>query len=582
MASGRLAVGLLLALAGSLAAQRPAADEVQVSGGPYRLPALQLTANTNLVVVGVVVRDAAGQPIAHLPQSAFRLLDNGRPQALASFEAQTAPALPSLPYGKPSRQARRALVPAARAPAVPAAPRYVALFFDDVNTDLKDLGVARNAALRFVRQAMGPDDWVALSTTSQTGQIPFTRDRERLAAGIARIAAHPRASRSSFSQCPWVTSYESYLIVVEHDPGAIEAIVEEAEACQGKHPTPSNVLRGGLLAQADQEEILATAQATWSLTLANSEDTLADVDAVIADLARQPGKRILLMASGGFLTMTLEQLQDSMIQRALRADVVINALDAKGLYTEDPGRPLDDVTSTIRLPTFTYVFDETQKFPEAQMQVAAMANLAASTGGLFFQNSNDLALGFERLGLAPEASYNLTFSPRPLVRDGKLHRLTVALVPPIPHAILQFRRGYFAPSPAPPAAALEQDIAAAMRGRGSLPALPAHFTIASDGGVAVDARFDLKRLALPKSDGRYRQRLVLAAGLFDSDGHWVAGRRGELDLALKPDTRQRLLAEGLAAKLDIAAPPGRYRLRVVAAEAGDGRLSAFSQSVTIH
>ena len=49
---------------------------------------------------------------------------------------------------------------------------------------------------------------------------------------------------------------------------------------------------------------------------------------------------------------------------------------------------------------------------EALAKRDVMAEVAANTGGRFFENSNDLRGGFERLAAAPEYVYVLGFSPR--------------------------------------------------------------------------------------------------------------------------------------------------------------------------
>ena len=71
-----------------------------------------------------------------------------------------------------------------------------------------------------------------------------------------------------------------------------------------------------------------------------------------------------------------------------------------------------------------------------------MAILAAGTGGLFFQNNNDLDLGLRELGLLPEYSYSLAFAP-PGAPDGKYHTLKVRLKQSRGYEV-QARPGYFA------------------------------------------------------------------------------------------------------------------------------------------
>src|SRR5205823_12425913 len=48
-----------------------------------------------------------------------------------------------------------------------------------------------------------------------------------------------------------------------------------------------------------------------------------------------PGQRILVLVSPGFILSTLQIEASDMIDRATRANVVINTVDARGLYTPD-------------------------------------------------------------------------------------------------------------------------------------------------------------------------------------------------------------------------------------------------------
>lgn len=99
------------------------------------------------------------------------------------------------------------------------------------------------------------------------------------------------------------------------------------------------------------------AERTWQQVRIVSQDTLASIDSVVNDLAKMPGSRMLLLVSSGFLAGTLEREQDQMINRALRAGVVINALDAKGLYAEAPVRPFEQPQEEPELPATTFQFE---------------------------------------------------------------------------------------------------------------------------------------------------------------------------------------------------------------------------------
>src|SRR6185437_3808513 len=193
---------------------------------------------------------------------------------------------------------------------------------------------------------------------------------------------------------------------------------------------------------------------------------------------RQPGNRLLVLASDGFLSEgpALEQQQEHIVSAALHAGIVIDALDAKGVYTTGPGRPLAEQDDMGTLPLAVYVFNETRKLPEQQELRQAMANFTQSTGGLFFKDNNDLTLGFERLGMMPEVTYHLAFSAGDVPQDGKFHKLAVALTPRSPDAV-QARAGYFAPLPEASVAGLHDQMDDAMRSTEALAGVAASASV---------------------------------------------------------------------------------------------------------
>lgn len=560
-------------------AQRAAIPEVRVSASPYILPPPLVQAQSALVPLEVVVRRPNGTLVDGLTRQSFVVLDDGQPRTLAAFNLQR-------------RNADLAAVAAAGAPAPvevarPAAPpRAVGLYFDDVNTDNRDLGNARNAALRYLREDSGGSDRVAVFTASGIQSLAFTADHARLLAAVAAIRAHPRQA-SSVVPCPRITPYQAYLITDLNDITALQAAADEAANCPGNSPTDDltgQPLRSlGLKGEWAQEPLLAQAQATWALAQGVSEDTLTSIRGGVAALARQPGTRMLLIASGGFLAdgSILGEQQDKLIQESLRAGVVINSLDAKGLFTDGPGRPLGEAVDSGTLPLSTFIFEETSKMTVRQAQDAPLIKLAQSTGGLFFHDNSDLTLGFERLGMIPELTYELAFSPGAIPHDGKYHTLKVRVSAP-GRTLVQARPGYFAPAPGLSTRDIADQMDAAMRAGSPQSALPAQIGWKPEpGGERIYIRLDPSTLPFVVQDGRRRLRLQFVAGLFNQQGEFVTGKQGAMDLALTPATYQRLAAQGLGVNLDLTAPPGAYRLRVVAAELNTGHIFAASQPVTL-
>jgi VWFA-related protein len=559
-------------------AQSP--GEIRLRSAPYTLPAVVLVAHADTVPLTVVVRDSHGKVITGLAQDRFRLSDNGTLQTLTSFHANHPAAAPeaAAPTG-----AAPTLTPAPSGSA-DAAPRYVALLFDDVNSNQGDLQQARNAALRFLKEQLGPGGYMALYTVSNSQTLAFTQDRAALAAAIAHISAHPRASARGLAQCPRITPYEAYLIAEIHDPGALQSANADSLSCGNQYQAQAAqdaALRAsdcGLNCTfgapppttSDGIPVETQANATWEMTLGVSQDTLATVRNAVALTAQQPGERIVVLASSGFLTEGLEQTREDIIREALRDDVIIDALDDRGLYSGTASNAPEDDRGF--LPLITWAFEESTKITEAEAQSDAMASMALATGGLYFHNNNDLTVGFEQLGLSPSATYDLAFTPTPLVRDGKLHRIKIELSPSISGASLEARRGYFAPPPGLTPAEMEQALNQAMHTTATASAVPAEVSVTNSPGTA--------RVQIRVGVTQPRERVSLIAGLFAANGDYITGERGEMDLALKDSTFKKLRKNGLAPAFDLHAPAGQYRLRVVVEDA-TGALTEINRDVQV-
>lgn len=78
---GMVLVVIWLALIFPLSAPAQAAAQTPPGQSPYTF-----RADTHIVLTDVTVEDAKGNPVHGLPQSAFRIFDNNKPQEIASFE----------------------------------------------------------------------------------------------------------------------------------------------------------------------------------------------------------------------------------------------------------------------------------------------------------------------------------------------------------------------------------------------------------------------------------------------------------------------------------------------------------------
>ncbi len=468
-------------------------------------------------------------------------------------------------------------------------PRYVALLFDDVHIRHGELMHARAAAERFVREALQPGDRVAIYIPPpEPGFLAFTSDIAKLTGAIEKLSAHPRMEENGIAPCPRITPYEAYFLIVSMDITALQAAVDEANACV-EAPGGGGTGIGQLTTALPQglipaQQVQVQAEQTWDQARTISLGTLDVICAVVDQLAKMPGGRVLLLASSGFLAETLEY-QQSRIIGALAANVVVNALDAKGLFADTPVRTPDQLENLTHLPMSTLIFDSRTQLPALETANMPLVNLAQSTGGLFFHNSNDLTFGFKELAAVPEITYHLGFRPGE-VGEGRYHKLQVKLTRPGSY-LVQTRRGYFAPAkgmePISPRQRLDQAVSAG----GALADFAASVTAESSkskrGGprIWVSIHVDLSGLSFKQRGAYHMQGLIFVTALMDASGNLANAKEGRMDLELTDTTFARLARTGLNARISLEAPPGTYRLREVVQEAVEGKMAASNQIIRI-
>ena len=315
-------------------------------------------------------------------------------------------------------------------------------------------------------------------------------------------------------------------------------------------------------------------------------DALASFDAIdkaLTILAAVPGTRVLLMVSSGFLAGMLDSDRHEVIDRAIHSGIVINALDAKGLWSEAAGR----VSQTAGdLPLATFLFEASNIGSRNQAMNNVMQEFAAGTGGLFFHDNNDLTAGFSLLGAVPETTYSIAFHPDADTAAGQYRKLKVRLAAKSNNYV-QTRPGYITPAntaaaPQPELRPIDRQVALS----DVLTAIPVQVTARlgktdkGDPTVSSVIHVDIKPLKFSDRSDRHFQKLIFIGELLDSSGKMITAKEGAMDLALKDDTLARLTASGLNAGLTFTAPPGPYTLRVVVQDA-EGKMAAQNQAVEI-
>jgi len=533
--------------------------------------------NVKLVVVRAVVRDWQGHAIGNLRQDDFQVFDRGKPQAITQFEVEQPGTLAAKARQESIENSGE--IPSADTSSntgnVPTVPeRFVAYLFDDVHLEFGDLARVREAAERHFA-TLRPTDRAAIFSTSGQTTLDFTDDRAQIHATLLRLQPRPIA-RGFGQDCPDISYYQADQIVNKRDPQATQVAIQDAIACTP--PPPNNSAAVALqmaagLVQGSSASVLSAGDHESRISLGLLSD-------VVRNVSRKPGQRSVVLVSPGFITPQLEYDYTQIIDHAVHAQVVINTLDARGLYVPPP---FADPTQ-IRPSSGGKMLIETAA---ASAQDDLLAVLADGTGGVFFHNSNDLDEGFRRVADTPEYSYVLAFVPQNLKLDGSFHSLNVTLKNP-QKLTLQARRGYYAPKNfTSPEEQAKQEIVDAMYSQEELHNLPVNLQTQffkatdQDATLVVLAHVDVKRLHFRKVEGRNNNVLTCVSALFNRDGNFVEGIEKTVTMNLKDETLEHKLGSGITLKTSFDVKPGSYLVRLVVRDAEGQMMSAENGTVEI-
>ena len=554
-----------------------------------------LNEGVTAVLVDVVVRDRRGQPVRDLTDADFEILEDGVPQKLGAltrvFDGNIAPGS----EGSSAAPPPSAATPAVGAPApMRAGPMVTALVFHGLSPEGRQR--ALKAALGFVGDKEETSNYIGVFgiDLSLVPLVPFTRNGVAVRQALTQLAT---GATTAFRD---PNAQQQRTTAVEQASSANQAVTS---AIAGGGPESAAAV-GGAAAAAQLAQIQASmVQGFEAMQRDQSGYITTDaLTAIVSTFRRLPGRKSLVLFSEGIAVPTaVQRLFEGVIDAANRANVSIYTIDAAGLRTESEQMRIRNAVSgaaSMGIETsytgsgaggaYTRGLEGNEDTLRSDA-AWSLGTLARDTGGLLFNNTNNLGPAFERIESDARNYYLLGYTPLNPKFDGRFRTIQVKVKRQ--DVTVASRKGYYAvrnpgtvpinPSEAPALAAIDRK------------PVPNEFPIRAGsllfpergrpGLVPVVVEFKTAPLTFqPAADGKtYTSDFVVAVRFLDRDNQVVRKLSQHYDIRGDISQLERAKQGEVIFYRESELPPGIYSMETVVHDAPSGKASVRFSTVEV-
>jgi VWFA-related protein len=408
-----------------------------------------IKANVRQVLVPVSVTDSNGRPVRNLKELDFKVFEDGLPEKVVAFTATTEFSAPPPPGDVPvSGTAIGNSQSNGRSISDPA--RTYLLCVDALHCSLSSLHRIRDAVAGVLRQEHVPDSQYALMAVGRGG-VRVMHDSTRDTSAIAKVV------RSSEFEKTFQDSQSSSVgIAVQQFTELMRSYCSVCSCSSnngGRSPSCPSFQSRVQAALVSFDERMYGLDQTFLLNLKELVTAMATMPTgknivFISDgFSRFPGLALYSVLEGfgpkdrifGAHSRDTQPELESILKLATGNNIRFYTLNSRGVYSAPfgPGNTFDAGTS-FSTPTpmdgLRNTPSETTPTSEAVDRTAAsaarqnadiMAELAHDTGGLFFENNNDLTKGLTRVFADSREYYLLAYVSKNEATDGKFRKIRV-------------------------------------------------------------------------------------------------------------------------------------------------------------